>query len=158
MSGPAAAELLWFLDTLVTVRISERQGSDGLSILEHRARHGDSPPMHLHRTEDEIFHVLEGELRIRVDDEERRVGAGETALAPKGVPHTYRVESAAGARWLTVTSQGAFERFVRAMSRPATEPSLPESGGPPPPAAVEALAGVALEHGIELVGPPLHGE
>ena len=45
---------------------------------------------------------------------------GAIVLAPKGVPHTYRVESPQGGRCLTVTVHGDFERFVRAMSRPAS--------------------------------------
>ena len=152
----AATESLWFLNTLVRVRVSEREGSDGISVLEHRAPHGDSPPLHLHREEDEVFHLLDGEVRIHVAGEERRLGAGESLLAPKGVPHTYRVESQSGARWLTVTSKGDFERFVRAISRAAAANELPEPTGAPTPQAVEALSAAAQAHGIELVGPPLH--
>ena len=54
---------------------------------------------------------------MRAGDTEVTIDAGETILAPKGVPHTYRVESPAGARWLLITRRGDFERFVRAQSR-----------------------------------------
>jgi hypothetical protein len=83
------------------------------------------------------------------------IAAGETLLAPKGVAHTYRVESPAGARWLVITRRGHFERFVRALSRPAERPELPTPQGPPTPEQADALAAAAREHGIELVGPPL---
>lgn len=149
-------EYLWFLNTLVSIRISERDGSDGISVLEHRAPCGDSPPLHLHRTEDEIFHILEGEFRFRVGDEERRGGPGETLLVPKGTHHTYRVESTGGGRWLTVTSKGDFERFVREISRAAERIELPEPAEAPTPEAMKALAVAADTYGIELVGPPLH--
>ena len=92
---------------------------------------------------------------MRVQDQEHRVGAGEILLAPKGVPHTYRVESSQGGRFLTVTVRGDFERFVRAMSRPAERPELPRPAGPPSPEAVQALSAAAAKHGIEIVGPPL---
>jgi mannose-6-phosphate isomerase-like protein (cupin superfamily) len=82
----------------------------------------------VHRTEDEVFHLLEGELVLMVDGATRRVGAGETHIAPKGVPHTYRVVSDR-ARWLVTTTNGDFERFVRAASRPAARAELPESAG-----------------------------
>jgi quercetin dioxygenase-like cupin family protein len=156
-TAPAApaAKQLWFLDTLVTVRVAHDDGADGISVLESLAPHGDSPPLHVHATEDELFHVLDGELRIHLGDRDIRVGAGETALAPKGVPHTYRVESAAGARWLVVTTHGDFERFVRATSRPALSAGLPVPAGPPSPEQAEALAAGARQHGIELIGPPL---
>jgi mannose-6-phosphate isomerase-like protein (cupin superfamily) len=148
-------EQLWFLDTLVTVRVSAARGEDGISVLESRAPYGDSPPLHIHRTEDEVFHVLSGELRLVVGDEEVTARPGATLLTPKGVPHTYVVTSAEGATWLVLTARGDFERFVRATSRPAGHEGLPEPGGPPPPEAVAALAEAAGAHGIDLVGPPL---
>jgi mannose-6-phosphate isomerase-like protein (cupin superfamily) len=150
-----STEQLWFLNTLVTVRVRHDGAEDGISVLERHASHGDSPPLHVHQTEDEIFHLLEGELRVRAGDTEVRIGAGETILGPKGVPHTYRVESREGARWLVITRRGDFERFVRALSRPAKRPELPPGQGPPMTEQADALAAAAREHGIEFVGPPL---
>ena len=156
MAGVApTTDQLWFLNTLVTVHVRHDQGEDGISVLESLAPYGDSPPLHVHQTEDELFHVLEGELRLRADDAEVRVGAGESILAPKGVAHTYRVESPDGARWLVITRRGDFERFVRALSRRAERPGLPSQQGPPTPGQADALAGAARQHGIEFVGPPL---
>jgi hypothetical protein len=71
------------------------------------------------------------------------------------VPHTYLVESESG-RWLVATAHGDFERFVRSFSRPAERGDLPEPSPPPTPEQAEALAAACREHGIELVGPPLH--
>ena len=144
---------LWFLNTYVTIRISSRDGSDGISVLEHRASQGDSPPLHIHHDEDEIFHVLEGEVRYRVRDQEHRASTGETLLTPKGIPHTYRVESAE-ARMLTIT-RGEFETFIRAFGRPAEWQGLPDPSGPPTPEQAEALARACRQFRIELVGPPL---
>jgi mannose-6-phosphate isomerase-like protein (cupin superfamily) len=151
----SATQWLWFLDTLAIVHVGHDEGRDGIAVLERRAPYGDSPPLHVHHNEDEVLHVLEGELRIRAGDADFRIGAGQTALAAVGVPHTYRVESQDGARWLNVTTRGDFERFVRALSRAAERPELPTPEGPPTPEQAEALAAVAREHGIEFVGPPL---
>jgi quercetin dioxygenase-like cupin family protein len=152
---PRAPEYVWFLDTLVCVRLSHRDGVDGISVLEHAARRGDSPPLHVHVNEDEIFHILDGDFRFQIGNEERTGQAGDTVLAPKGVPHTYRVESNNG-RWLTVTAHHQFEEFVRAMSRKAETKELPPSGGPPSRDAIEALTAMAKSFGIDIVGPPLH--
>jgi mannose-6-phosphate isomerase-like protein (cupin superfamily) len=147
-------EQLWFLDTLVTVHVAQHPDSDGISILESLAPHGDAPPLHVHHDEDEAFHVLDGELLIRVGDQQLSLGVGETVLAPRGVPHSYRVTSPQGARWLNVT-RGGFEDFVRAAGRPAERPALPTPAGPPTPDQAAAFAAIAQRHGIELVGPPV---
>jgi len=149
--------MLWFMDTLVAFPAAHRDSDDGISVIESLAPRGDSPPYHVHRTEDEVFHLVDGELVLLVDGETRRLQAGETCLAPKGVPHTYRVVSEQ-ARWLVITAHGDFEHFVRAVSRPADAAVLPTPAGPPTPEQVRALGEVALRHGIEFVGPPLTDE
>jgi quercetin dioxygenase-like cupin family protein len=148
-------EYLWFLNTLVRIRVSHAEGADGLSVIENWAPHADSPPLHVHHTEDELFHILEGEFRFIVDGKEHRAGPGELIFTRKGVPHTYKVESPAGGRWLVVTTRGDFERFVRELSRPAARPELPVPAGPPTPEEAQALGAAAMRHRIELVGPPL---
>ena len=155
MSKIDRANQLWFQNSLVTIRVSAADGEDGISVLEHCVPYGFSPPLHLHRTEDEVLHVLEGEFRVRVKDQEHRLGAGDVLLAQKGVPHTYRVESPQGGRCLTITVRGDFERFVRAVSRPAERPELPEPAGAPSADAIQALRTSAAKHGIEIVGPLL---
>jgi|SRR5579864_1638306 len=147
-------EELWFLNTLVSVRVAHAASSEGVSVLESRAPRGDSPPLHVH-DEDEIFHVIQGVMRVRVGGDEILLHAGDTVNAPRGIAHSYVVESDE-ARWLVITAKGEFESFVRSFSRPASSAELPEPAGPPSPAEVEALAAACRAHGIELVGPPLH--
>jgi mannose-6-phosphate isomerase-like protein (cupin superfamily) len=145
---------LWFLNTLVTIRVAAGDGAGGTSILEHCAPHGDSPPLHLHHDEDEVFCLLEGEMRFQIGEEERRATAGAVLLAPMGVPHTYRVESSEGARWLTVTANRGFERMVRSVARPAPRAELPMPSRPTP-AQIGALVSACRESGIDIVGAPL---
>jgi transcriptional regulator len=47
-----------FLNTLTTLWVSSEEGDDGLSLIEHLAPHGDSPPLHVHHTEDEVIYFL----------------------------------------------------------------------------------------------------
>ena len=53
----------------------------------------DSGPsyLHIHRSDDEAWHVLEGSLRFRFADGEVDAPAGTTVFVPAGLPHTYRV-------------------------------------------------------------------
>jgi quercetin dioxygenase-like cupin family protein len=155
MTNTVPLNQLWFQDTLVTIRVSASEGQDALSVLEHLAPYRFSPPLHLHRTEDEVLHVLEGELCVRVQDQDHQLGPGDIRLLPKCVPHTYRVESVKGSRFLAITARGDFERFVRAVSRPAERSELPPPAGPPSADAIQAIRTAAAKCGIELVGPPL---
>jgi quercetin dioxygenase-like cupin family protein len=146
---------LWFLNTRVLIRVSYQDGTDSISVLEHWAALGDSPPLHAHRSEDDVFRVLAGEVRFQVGEREQRATVGDILLVPQGTPHTYRVESAEGARFLTITCGREFERFVRAFGRPAERDGLPDPSGPPTPEQAETLAQACRQYGIELVGPPL---
>ena len=153
MSVPTDA--LWFLNTRVEIVIPAASGTDRLSVIRHSAPYGDSPPLHIHDTEDEVFHVLEGNVLFSVDGKFIEVSGGDTVLAPKGVPHTYVVESRNGAKWLTLSSPGDFEEFVREASRPAISSGLPEPHGAPTPEMAEQLAQMSARHNIRLVGNPL---
>ena len=150
----ASAKLVWFGNTLVSFVVPAAQGQDGLSMLEHWMPFTDSPPLHIHETEDELFHVISGTMRFVVGGTTVVLGAGDTVLAPKGVPHTYCVDSPEGAHCLTITRGGDFERMVRAASRPATMADLPPRTQPDA-AMIEALVKLCAEHHIVVVGAPL---
>jgi len=46
-------------------------------------------PLHLHRTDDEAWYVLEGRLIVKVGDKDVEVPAGSAVLVLHGTPHTY---------------------------------------------------------------------
>ena len=146
---------LWFFDTRARIRVAAQDGEDGLSVIESTARCGHSPPLHIHRDEDEIFHVMAGSLRFHLDGRELVALPGDTLLAKRNVPHTFRVESAEGASWLTTTRHGSFEAFVRAVARPAEGDALPPPAGPPSSEEQAAVAEIARRFRIDIVGAPL---
>ena len=49
------------------------------------------PYLHIHHSDDEAWHVLEGSLRFLFEHEELDAPAGSTVFVPAGVAHTYRV-------------------------------------------------------------------
>jgi mannose-6-phosphate isomerase-like protein (cupin superfamily) len=58
--------------------------------------------LHLHRSDDEAWFVLEGRLGFRVGDGEHEVAAGESLLVPRGTSHSYWNPSSEPARYLLV--------------------------------------------------------
>ncbi len=146
---------LWFLNTRVDIVVPSAAGEDRISVLRHWAPFGDSPPLHVHETEDEVFHVLEGTFRFRVGKSDHEISAGETLLAPKGVAHSYYVESIDGGSWMTFTTPGDFENLVREIGRKAENEGLPPAIDHPAPEQVKALEEACARHRIRIVGPPL---
>jgi uncharacterized cupin superfamily protein len=62
---------------------------------------GSGPAMlHIHHSDDEAWHVLEGELIFRYSDRAETIGPGMTVFVPAGVAHTY--SAGADARYLIV--------------------------------------------------------
>ena len=118
-----------------------------------RAPFDDAPPLHVHHEEDEIFHILDGEIRYQVGGEIITRTAGDTLLAPRGIPHGFRVISAKGAKVLTI-SRGGFETMIRTISRPAATPELPEPSVLTPDMQAYCAAQCAAQR-IELLGPPI---
>ncbi len=149
-------ERMWFLNTLVVIRVPPDRGTDGLCVMEHRAPNGDSPPLHVHHDQDEIFVLLSGAARIHLNGRDIEARTGDCLLVPKGEPHSYLATSAEGVRFLTIMRGDGFVGLVRELGRAARSDGLPELMGPPSPEEQQALAQVARKHGVEFVGPPLH--
>jgi mannose-6-phosphate isomerase-like protein (cupin superfamily) len=59
-------------------------------------------PLHLHRSDDEAWYVLEGVLCVQRGDEVVEVRAGAAVLVPRGTPHTYWNPTAEPVRYLLV--------------------------------------------------------
>ena len=145
---------LWFGNTSVSVLISSEDGADGISVVEHRMPFGEAPPLHMHETEDEIFYCIEGEMLFDVGGSRLVLTAGRSAIAPKGVPHRFRVVSADGARCLTITRGADFETMLRTAGRTPTHAGLP-TPVPPTPAMIDALTAACTANRITIMGPPL---
>lgn len=81
-------------------------------------------PAHTHANEDELFIAIEGEHVITIGDEERQIGPGETAFAPRGIPHSQRRVVEGEGRIMFVCTPGGLEGFFRALSRADDEGRL----------------------------------
>jgi mannose-6-phosphate isomerase-like protein (cupin superfamily) len=105
---------------------------------------GEMPPLHVHHTHDEGFYVLSGEVSLYMPGKQVTLRAGDFLLAPRGVPHTYRVSDGGPASWLCTSNPSGFERFVAAVA----------GVGGLDRRDPETVPAVAAEYGIEILGPP----
>jgi quercetin dioxygenase-like cupin family protein len=150
--GPAEGTAIWHLDTLKTFKALAEDTGGRLTAWEELLPHRSSPPLHVHHEDDEAWYVLDGQLTFQVGDFSWTVGTGAFVWAPRGLPHTFRVDSPT-ARMLALAVPGGFGRFALATGLPADSPGLP----PPPdgPPDIAGLVATAREHGMEILGPPL---
>jgi len=99
---------------------------DEIGIAEVRSQPGGvAPPAHLHREHAEAFYVLEGELTLRLEDGEHRVGPGTWAFVPPEVVHTFAVTGDGRARFLDIHAPSCgFGDFVRGLQAAGSEEEL----------------------------------
>lgn len=154
VTAPGEGEALWFLDTLMQVKLGSVDAGGALAVLEQVAPPGSATPMHRHDRTDEYFYVLQGEVTFFADSHSERCAAGSFVAVPKGTPHAFRVTSDQEARLLVISVPGRFEEFVRAASRPALQIGLPPAAPPPTPEAVQELAAIGSQNDTVLLGPP----
>jgi mannose-6-phosphate isomerase-like protein (cupin superfamily) len=57
--------------------------------------------LHVHYSDDEAWHILEGTLTFKFADRQVEVPAGTTVFVPAGVPHTY-YEAHGSTRYLII--------------------------------------------------------
>ncbi len=150
---PGGGDHRFFLNHLASVKVSAGESATQMSTVEFTAPRGFGPPLHLHREEDEIMYVLDGEIRLDLGEESQVVTTGAVVSLPHGIPHIFQVLSDE-ARFLTVTSGAkahpTFDAFVRALGVPTDPAAIPA------PVEIDPghVAQVCADHGIEVLGPP----
>jgi len=143
---------VWYVGNLFTVLAGSGDTGGRFALIEVLAPKGTEPPRHVHHREDEAFYVLEGEITFYVGDEVYVATPGTFVFAPRGIPHSWVVETDVVRKLVTLTPGGAEEHFRDPrFSEPARTLTLPPSEEPPD---VAALVADMERYGVEVVGPP----
>jgi quercetin dioxygenase-like cupin family protein len=145
-------EARWYGNGLWEFLVPSDLTGGKLSVFQSTMPEGFSPPRHIHTREDEVFLVLDGEVSFGIDGERQLAGPGTAVYMPRGVAHTFRINSPV-ARMLGVMSPGAFEQLFRNLSVPADERTLPAPGQVP--FDVAAVMAEQTRLGTVVVGPPM---
>jgi quercetin dioxygenase-like cupin family protein len=138
---------LWFLGNSVKVHKDGADTGGQFALIETRLKPGSEPPMHVHQHEDETFLVLEGQLKLTVGGEELILHPGESAFAPRQVPHTFQILTPE-VHTIGVITPAGFEEFFRALGEPKQD-----GRGPDPRliASRERVAEMSARFGVRLV-------
>lgn len=145
-------EARWFGDSLWEFLVPSDVTHGALSVFRATMPEGFSPPRHIHTREEEVFLVLDGDVCFDLAGRRRLAGPGTSVFMPRGIAHTFRVQSPV-ARMLGIMVPGAFEQLFRNLSRPAGERALPPAGSSP--LEIAAVMAEQIRLGTEVVGPPM---
>ena len=74
------------------------------------------PLLHLHRSYEEGFYVLAGEVQFQLGPDEVYAGPGSAILIPAGVPHCFRNAGSDDVRWLVVTAPPAAVTLIEQVA------------------------------------------
>ncbi len=98
------------------VTTADSNGAMLVAEIAHHAKGG--PPRHLHRDQDEWFHVIEGKYIVEIGDERYLLGPGDSAYGPRGVPHCWvNVSEGPGRITFVFTPAGHAEAFFLEITK-----------------------------------------
>ncbi len=143
-------DAFWWQGGLYRMKARAADTGGALGLVETDLYRGFGPPLHVHRREDEAFYVIEGEVRFRLAEEEFVGGPGTWVWGPRGVPHTFKIESEA-ARALILVTPGGFEAMFEVGGVPVSESPEPPVQEYDPAHTVT----ISEQFGFEVVGPQL---
>jgi quercetin dioxygenase-like cupin family protein len=108
----------------VTIKTTSQESEEGIYVFEQLTPPGVGVPVHIHRREDEILHVLKGEFEVFLDGKIYNATRGFKMNFPRFIPHGFRNVGTKPARALFDVIPGAnFEKFFEELSAlPSDEP------------------------------------
>jgi len=148
--APGEGKALWVAGDLVTFKVVGEDTNGAYSLFEVESNPGGGPPPHIHRSEDEIFCVLEGEHEVSIGERAIRASAGTIVYAPRNIPHAYKNVGATSGRILGFVAPAGLEGFFEEVGEETTDESSPPPFGQE---EIERLLAAAPKYGIEMLPP-----
>lgn len=149
--GQSLDHSVWYNGALMTFLATGEDTHGQFGLIEAVGRRGSDAPTHIHRREDEIFYILEGEIAFSVGDRTIKGTPGTMIFLPRDVRHSFTIESEQYRMLILVTPAG-FEAWFREFGVPAQAMTLP----PPNELAygeVQRMLEAAPRYGLEFVLP-----
>jgi len=137
----------WAMGEKFTFKIGPEDTGGAFSLAEVAAQPRNGPPPHLHRREDELFYVVDGEFTFSLRDSAFDRSTGYAAFLPRNVVHTYTNSGEAPGKLLVLATPCGFEEFIRAWSYPIIDAT--EAAPTPTSEDVAKLTAIAPSFGIE---------
>lgn len=128
-------------------KVSSKDTDGDLLIYDTTRQEKGGPALHIHHSQDEWFYVIKGDFIVKVGDDTFTLSAGDSAFAPRTIPHAFAKTSEGEAQMLVLFQPaGSMEDFFMQMAKLGKE--IPKN-------QEQTLKELWRTHGMEIVGPPL---
>lgn len=132
-------------------KVSGQDTNGALCVFEFNCKSGG--PRHLHHEQHEWIYVIDGEFEFQVGDKRFRIGASESVLIPRKVPHVWACVSGKPGKIINVYQPaGKMEEFFRELGKYDGKPYVHEV------LSIDEFRRLFHDHGMDLLGPPLTGK
>jgi mannose-6-phosphate isomerase-like protein (cupin superfamily) len=128
-------------------KVSAKDTNGELCIYDTYRQEKGGPAFHIHHNQDEWFYIIKGEFIVKVGEDMFNLKAGDSAFAPRKIPHAFAKTNEGEAQMLVLFQPaGSMEDFFKQMSK---------LGSNIPKGKEHLLKELFEAHGMQLVGPPL---
>lgn len=128
-------------------KVSGRDTGGDLCIYDTIRHEKGGPPLHLHHSQDEWFYVIKGEFIVRVGEMTYNLKPGDSAFAPRKIPHSFAKITEDEAQMLVLFQPaGNIEEFFLKMSEMGKDIQKNQE---------VVLKELFVQYGMEVKGPPL---
>jgi mannose-6-phosphate isomerase-like protein (cupin superfamily) len=140
-------EELSFMGGEFYCKVSGKDTDGDLCIYDTRRQEKGGPGLHYHYHQDEWFFVQEGEFLIEIAGERFYLKPGDSAFAPRKIPHAFaKMNEGQGRLMVLFQPAGTIELFFKEASK--INKNVTQN-------FVQEFATLSAKHGMKVVGPPL---
>ena len=134
---PGSGKVLKFLG--VTHKLTYAQTNGAFYLCEAVFGPESGSPLHIHHYEDEVIHVLEGAIKIRLDGKELNTPAGGIVHLPKNIPHALQNPLKTPLRIMVFAIPGGLEGYFNEVDTALQNGSLDK----------ETHTKISMKYGLE---------
>ncbi|WP_446039999.1 quercetin 2,3-dioxygenase [Streptomyces sp. SID1121] len=117
--APGEGPSVWALQgDKYTVKAGKATTGNAFTMLEGEIAPDNGPPMHIHKDEDEVFYLLDGELTVASGDEVIKATSGSFIFIPRGAKHKFRNDTSKITKLLFMLVPAGFENFFLEIGQP----------------------------------------
>jgi mannose-6-phosphate isomerase-like protein (cupin superfamily) len=127
-------------------KVSGKDTDGDLCIYDTLRQEKGGPALHLHHNQDEWFYIIKGEFIVKIGEDLLHLTAGDSAFAPRKIPHAFaKISDGEGQMLILFQPAGSMEDYFQQVSKLGSNIQDQAYGS----------GELMKSHGMEVVGPPL---